>query len=189
MSKILFTGFGLWGNHMMNPSWECLKSFHPKTHNQEEFTVKPLPVLWGSARLHLLPTLRSESECVIAFGLAESRTKVSIETIAFNACDTDVLDASGQKPPAVKVAENGPDSLNSTFPAEKILKALQKKEFPAELSEDAGRFICNETLYALLNHGRQSKKPFTAGFIHVPPTSVLTTEQWKELPQIILDSL
>jgi pyrrolidone-carboxylate peptidase len=50
-----------------------------------------------------------------------------------------------------------------TAPAEAMLRAIQALGLPVTLSEDAGAYLCNFTLYEML-----AQAPVTA-FLHVPP--------------------
>ena len=55
-----------------------------------------------------------------------------------------------------------------------MLHACLSCGVPAQLSTDAGTFLCNEIMFRLLEHIKSTKKSslefhnFTAGFIHVP---------------------
>ena len=58
----------------------------------------------------------------------------------------------------------------STLPVDGIVAALDAEGIPAEVSRDAGGFLCNHVFYVLM----QTLDPKRiGGFIHVPPASVL----------------
>jgi pyroglutamyl-peptidase len=47
-----------------------------------------------------------------------------------------------------------------------IVAALTEADFPATLSDDAGDYVCNTTLYRSLHAAPAGRR---VGFIHVPP--------------------
>jgi pyrrolidone-carboxylate peptidase len=54
-----------------------------------------------------------------------------------------------------------------------IVAALREQEIPAEVSRDAGGFLCNHVFYVLM---RTLANDSHGGFVHVPPLDVLPLE-------------
>lgn len=189
MPIVLFTGYGIWGTYTRNPSWDLIKTYNPQMPEGWEYMRKQLPVLWNVANLHLIPTLRPDTRMIVCFGLSDKIESLAIETRAVNKRDIERSDASGLQLEEEKVQPGAPDFLEVTFPAQKIMDNLQAADVPVSLSEDAGQFVCNETLFTLLHHNQNIKEDMTIGFIHVPTAPVLTSENWKEIPTIVLKTI
>ena len=64
-----------------------------------------------------------------------------------------------------KISNDGPDTMLSTFDAEAIKEALSGSNVPVDISNDAGRYLCNSVLYRLLTCNSSAK---ICGFIHLP---------------------
>ena len=60
------------------------------------------------------------------------------------------------------------DKITVSFvePAHIVRSAIEAAGFPGAVSNTAGTFVCNDTLYTLLHHYRDSS--VKVGFIHVP---------------------
>jgi pyroglutamyl-peptidase len=58
--------------------------------------------------------------------------------------------------------------LGATLPAALLVRQLGLAGIPASLSRDAGRYLCNATLYGSLLHGRSLPHPPRVGFVHIP---------------------
>ena len=54
----------------------------------------------------------------------------------------------------------------STVPVRSMADAIEAAGIPGKVSNTAGTFVCNDTLYRLLHH--YADTPVRAGFIHVP---------------------
>lgn len=78
--------------------------------------------------------------------------------------------------------------LSATLPLEAIQAALHDASFPAALSEDAGDYVCNATLYRSLAAAAGGRR--VVGFIHIPPTGAggMTRERLLEAARLILAS-
>ncbi|WP_371931924.1 pyroglutamyl-peptidase I family protein [Mesobacillus subterraneus] len=53
-------------------------------------------------------------------------------------------------------------------------KNLNAQHIPAAISNSAGTFICNNTLYAVLNHIQKKNLHTKAGFIHFPASTKMS---------------
>ena len=50
--SILLTGFGLFGSHTVNPSWEVMKTFHGQAFGALVAASHLLPVEYGNGDKH-----------------------------------------------------------------------------------------------------------------------------------------
>ena len=64
------------------------------------------------------------------------------------------------------VIKGGPDAYFSTLPVRRMAEAIKSQGIPAELSYSAGAYVCNDLIYTLLSHFRDSET--RVGFIHIP---------------------
>lgn len=161
MTRVLVTGFEPFGEHATNPSALLAKSFDGVV----------LPVSYARAAEALRAAIDdADPHVVLCFGLAESRDKIAVERFAHNldeASTTDNDDAPGS---GREIDPAGPLAFRSTLPVDDIVAALDAEGIPAEVSRDAGGFLCNHVFYVLM----QTLGPKRiGGFVHVPPASVL----------------
>jgi pyroglutamyl-peptidase len=105
---------------------------------------------------------------VVHFGLAQRAGCIRLERVARKRVDPDKPDAAGFAPKSGLARRSGPQTLTTTFPIEAIRRALLQAGFPAELSDDAGSYVCNATLYRSLGSVSPEAKR-VVGFVHVPP--------------------
>ena len=159
--SVLVTGFEPFGEHATNPSALLAKSFDGVV----------LPVSYARAADALRAAIDdAEPDVVLCFGLADDREKISVERFAHNldeASTTDNDDAPGS---GREIDPAGPLAFRSTLPVDDIVAALEAEGIPAEVSRDAGGYLCNHVFYVLM----QTLDPKRiGGFVHVPPASVL----------------
>lgn len=166
--KILATGFAPFGGQPINPSWEAVKALENAGIDAELRTVQ-LPVEWKAGPETLKEAIEAfRPDCVLLCGQAGGRAKVSIERVGFNLCDCKAPDNAGVLLQNTPICEGAPDALAATYPYEAIRAAIEAEGLPVEYSYDAGRYICNEVLWAALEMGRTVCPGMRAGFIHLP---------------------
>lgn len=131
-----------------------------------------LPVHWQDAALALDRLLSQGPAWVLLLGLASSATTIRVEMQGANVAGP-IHDNAQQLPPQPILDPAGPPSRASTFPGPRLVARLQAAGLPAELSSDAGQYLCNLTLYHTLgwaNRPAPGGAPVPAvGFIHLPP--------------------
>lgn len=131
-----------------------------------------LPTEW-EASLALLGELMRRLRPTISlhFGVSSRAIGFEIETRGRNRC-TLSEDAVGRMPIDPCVSPGGPEFLPATVPAAHIVGRLRKRGLPAQLSRDAGGYLCNALLYRSLELSRASGMPARSGFIHLPSNLV-----------------
>lgn len=161
MTRLLVTGFEAFGEHEVNPS-QLLA---------QELGGVVLPVSYGRAAEALRAAVRdAEPDVVLCFGLADTRTAIGVERFAHNLDEAATTDNEAAAGSGAEIEPGGPLAVASTLPVDAIVAALRAQEIPAEVSRDAGGFLCNHVFYVLmraLDGGR------IGGFVHVPPLEVL----------------
>jgi pyroglutamyl-peptidase len=155
---VLVTGFDPFGANEVNPSQRLA----------ERLGGVVLPVSYARAADDLRRALAErEPELVLCFGLAETREKVSVERFAHNLDETAPADNEEAPGSGGEIEPGGPLALASTLPVDAIVAALTDEGIPAEVSRDAGGFLCNHVFYVLLRTLRDGQR---GGFVHLPPT-------------------
>jgi len=164
LTGVLVTGFEPFGAHEVNPS-QLLA---------QELDGVVLPVAYAHAADVLRAALRErDPDLVICFGLAESRSAVSVERFAHNLDEASTSDNESASGSGSEIEPGGPLACRSSLPVDAIVAALRAQEIPVEVSRDAGGFLCNHVFYVLMRTlGNDSR----GGFVHVPPLDVLALE-------------
>ena len=166
MKKLLITGFDPFGGEQINPSWEAVKEL-PDHIGEYQITKIEIPTVFGAAAEKVL-TIAAElaPDVIISVGQAGGRKAVTPEVIGINLREARIPDNRGNQPVNLPVIPNGPDAYFSTLPVREMVGAICSEEIPAALSYSAGAFVCNDVLYTLLHHYKDTH--VRVGFIHVP---------------------
>lgn len=166
---ILITGFDCFGGASVNPSWEAVKRL-PDTVGDFRLYRLQIPTVFGKAAdLVLEHAAGIDPDVVLCVGQAGGRDSVTPERIAVNIRDTrlrNVADNEGNLPGGDFVVSGGPAAFFSTLPVNEMAQAIRDAGIPGAVSNSAGTFVCNDTLYLLLHHYAGSNT--RVGFVHVP---------------------
>jgi len=198
MTTVLVTGFGPFGPHESNPSEAAVQAL-PDRLGAARIVTGVLPVEFGRCAEAALALVADHSpDAVILTGLAAGRAAVTPERVAINVRDTggaeDFADNAGYAPSEVPILPGGPDGIFATLPNQRIVSRLVAAGIPAEISNTAGTFICNETMYAVLTSIATTPPPRAmAGFVHLPDVDALPlTELVRALGivvEVVVDAL
>ena len=164
--KLLITGFDPFGGASINPAWEAVKLL-PDTIADFEVHKLEIPTVFGLAAEKVLEKAAEiQPDVILCIGQAGGRAAVTPERIGVNIRDAKITDNAGNQPEGKFVAEDGPAAYFSTVPVMAMANAIRAEGLPGQVSNSAGAFVCNDTLYGLLHHyaGTNVK----VGFIHVP---------------------
>ena len=110
-------------------------------------------------------------DVVVHFGLAKRAERIILERVGRKRVEPGNPDAVGYAPPSGLARRSGPDEYAARLPVHAILTALTEAGLPASISEDAGAYVCNATLYRSL-HASAAAPQRWVGFVHVPPRGV-----------------
>ncbi len=166
MKKLLITGFDPFGGADANPSWLAVEQL-PDRVGGFELCKLQISTVFGEATQAVLNKAADFSpDVILCIGQAGGRDAVTPERIAVNIRDARIHDNAGNQPRGEFVAADGPAAYFATVPVEKMAQAIRDAGIPATVSNSAGAFVCNDTLYGILHHyaGTQVR----CGFIHVP---------------------
>jgi pyroglutamyl-peptidase len=165
--EIIATGFGPFGKHRRNASWEALQMAEPALPEGVRLRRLLLDVDWERAPRRLLDAIAPDTRWVVAFGVADEGL-VRIERFAINAADRDTPDVAGARFPSDHLIDDGPAAYESGLPCAALLRRLRDHGLPARESHHAGSYLCNCTFYHVMHHVAQHAPHVVAGFVHVP---------------------
>lgn len=164
--KLLITGFDPFGGASVNPAWQAVKLL-PDT--LADFTVHKLeiPTVFEKAPATVAEYAQQlQPDVILCIGQAGGRSAVTPERIGVNIRDAKITDNEGNMPKGAFCVPDGPAAYFATVPVMAMADAIQAAGLPGQVSNSAGAFVCNDTLYCLLH--RYAGTNVKVGFIHVP---------------------
>jgi len=167
---ILVTGFGPFGPVVDNPAARLARAVHGRRTGGETVVGLVIPTSFARGPAATIAAARLVGpRFVIGIGVATTRSGVEVERRAVATGDGRTPDVDG----ATLDRLDGPDVVASTLDPERLAAVLG-----ADLSDDAGRYVCNAWLYQV---ARALDVP--VGFVHVPsdgldPERLLTALRW-----------
>ena len=166
MKKLLITGFDPFGGAAVNPSWQAVRQL-PDRLGDFELCKLEIPTVFDLAtRVVLEKAAQFRPDVILCVGQAGGREAVTPERIGVNIRDARIADNAGNQPKGEFVASDGPAAYFATVPVEKMAMAMEAAGIRATVSNSAGAFVCNDTLYGILHHYAGTE--VRCGFIHVP---------------------
>lgn len=183
VKKVLLTGFEPFLDYPINPTMKIVEQLDGNIINKFKVVGRILIVDFAKSGKQLLQEIEDvQPDAVISLGLAAGRYKITPERIAIN-CNDGEKDNEGYTPVGEKIFEDGPDGIFSTLPLHKMVESLQKIGIPAEISNTAGTYLCNNIMYYGLYYYLKLGLQVPTGFIHVPASHELALKN-KELPSL-----
>lgn len=186
---VLISGFGPFPGIPFNASAELAANIaHRGGHSGSRvaFHSGLLPTAWEAGPGRASQLIRElQPDAIVHFGVASSATGFRIETRAINEASR-MADCDGCLPGGYYVRRGGPPVLTSTLPTGLIFRRLKQAGVAVSMSQDAGRYLCNATLYnSLLLACSLPHRPLV-GFIHIPALSPESDDpasqrRWAEL--------
>lgn len=150
---ILLTGYGPFGEVRDNPSAALVRSVQGMSAGGHRLHALALPVSWRDGPSEVLRVASEQAPAlIVGFGVATLRTRVEVEAQGTGAREG--VDVLGQGPPP---------STDEVIPASVDVAALARL-LDANLSTDAGRFLCNAWIAQVT-----PAVACPAVFVHLPP--------------------
>jgi pyroglutamyl-peptidase len=185
--RLLVTGFGPFPGSAENPTealMHALRREPPEGFGAAAFRALVLPTDYRrSGALMRGACRRLDPDVVVHFGLSGRAKALLIERLARNSADPEKPDFAGYAPRSGRVARSGPETLATTLSAEAVAAELAAAGLAAAPSDDAGRYVCNATLYRSL---RAAPPGRLVGFVHVPPGDRLPFARLCDAARVIL---
>ena len=166
MKKLLITGFEPFGGAEENPSWLAVQALPERVGDMAVHKME-IPTVFGAASREVLDAAQDvQPDVILCIGQAGGRKAITPEMVGINLRHARIADNAGNQPQDEPVAADGPAAYFATVPVEKMAQAITEAGILSTVSNSAGAFVCNDTLYALLHH--YAGTPVQAGFVHVP---------------------
>lgn len=184
MKHLLITGFDPFGGETVNPSWEAVSRL-PDAVGGYRLTKLQIPTVFAVAAETVLAAAAQDApDVILCVGQAGGRDAVTPERIAINIASAKSPDNAGNQPVEAPILPGAPDGMFSTVPVYAMAGAIAAAGLPGKISNTAGTFVCNDTLFRLAHH--YAGTSVRVGFIHVP----WLPEQAKEgAPSMALDDI
>ena len=168
---ILITGFEPFGGEIVNASWEAARQLEGWRQHDTAAVARLMPCAYDASVktfIGAIETLRPEA--ILMTGQAARRAAVSVERFARNLDDANAPDNAGALRRAVRIAEGGPERLETRASVQAIARAIRAAGIPARVSTDAGGFVCNHLYFGALRYLGGLDRPVPAIFLHLPAT-------------------
>ncbi|WP_280769341.1 pyroglutamyl-peptidase I [Salipaludibacillus daqingensis] len=190
--RILVSGFEPFGGLSTNPTLELINKAKNFEIEGVDIDTIQLPVVYRECTPPLLEKINEwQPDIVICLGVAVGCSSINLERVGINVEDTVGEgrngDNNGDRPVDRPIVNNGPEGLFSTLPIRLLLEKLQESKIPSMISNTAGTYICNTTLYTVLHKIQEESLDIKAGFIHVPATPEMISAS-PEVPSMGMDT-
>ena len=180
MKKLLITGFDPFGGEKINPSWESVKLLKNEIGEYSLTKLEIPTVFFEGSKKVIQKAEEIQPDAILCIGQAGGRSAITPEVVAINLMEASIPDNAGNQPINQPIIKNGENAYFSNIPVREIVIALKKQEIPSALSFSAGAFVCNQVLYSLLHHFKNTS--IKIGFIHLPFLPEQAKEKYPSLP-------
>ncbi|RLQ86592.1 pyroglutamyl-peptidase I [Planomicrobium sp. Y74] len=176
MKKLLLTGFEPFLDFSVNPTMKVVEELDNAVVGEYQVIGRILPVDFAKAGGQIIDLIEEiEPDAIVSLGLAAGRFKMTPERIALNLKDGPV-DNEGNQPTDELVRKDGPAGYLSTLPIRNMVIRMIEEGLPADISNTAGAYLCNNVMYEALHYMEIHKKDVPSGFIHMPASHELAIE-------------
>ena len=189
--RVLLTGFEPFpaDSSSDNVSERAVQGFDPGALADVTLMRLTLPVEYDTAAAWVNDVAdRCQPDVLVGFG--QGRSAVDLETTAYNVKDTSevsggVPDNRGVILGGEPIVAGGADEVQSGLPLERILDGLRAAGVEAGLSDDPGRYICNNVFYTMVRAAEGT--PRVGGFVHLPRLYTVDEAAARQL-QIVVET-
>jgi len=170
--RVAVAGFGPFPGVLKNPSGEIVRALSKMQRFRSsgiELQATVLDTAYGKAEAALDRLIAHKPDAIVLFGVAGRTKHIRVETIARNRVSLLHPDRDRVTPAFRKLSAKGAPFLKVRGSAIHMRAAIRAAGARAELSINAGNYLCNAVFYHALAAAKgQSPGPLTF-FIHVPP--------------------
>ena len=170
--RVVITGFGPFPGAPFNPSAALAKALsrrrRPAFADLDRAT-HVFATAYASVDRDLPKLLAQKPDLVLMFGVAGRRRDVCVETRAHNAVSVLFPNAGGHRPQLGLIACGAKAARRGNAPVAALAGATRTAKFPARLSRDAGRYLCNYLYWRALEHAGADNGKALVQFVHIPP--------------------
>lgn len=179
MKKLLLTGFEPFLSFTVNPTMRIVEELNGLEIGGYQVYGRVLTVDFASSGAELIAHMEDiNPDAVISLGLAGGRYKITPERIAINVKDG-AADNQGRVPVDESIDLEGQPGYFSTLPIRPMVNKLIEEGYPAEISNSAGTYLCNNVMYEALHFAHTHTPNMRTGFIHIPASHELAIQHGK----------
>lgn len=192
---LIVTGFGSFCGVKNNPSkWIVEQLRKQNSDDDASFKVLDVAAHQVEKELHALAVkIPPDAHAIwVHFGVHDGAKTFLLEAQAVNEADFRIPDEAGWQPSRQRINQHLPldHTLRVTLPLQKLVDVLPHD---VEVSHDAGRFVCNYTLYRSLERCQQQRQLshglWAAVFVHVPTFTIKSQQEQLSFAKSLLQSL
>ena len=152
-------GFGPFAGVPSNPAERLAVGLNERSISGAGVVGCPMPVSYErSIRKTRVLVEMHQPRVLLGGGIATERKRPSLELSGRNRCDSRQVDVDGVG--LARLVPRGPTAMGSRLASDSLCQPIE-----AEISDDAGSFVCNSWLYQSLHHFPDRE----VGFLHIPP--------------------
>lgn len=183
MTRVLVTGFGPFPGAPENPSAQIVTRLARERLPGHLLASYVFPTSYRDVDRDLPSIIGAfRPKAVVMFGLAATTAHMRIETLAHNEISRHV-DATGYTPASAIIRAPGATALRGRAPFARLVQAARAAGVKADLSDDAGRYVCNYIYWRAIEAIRKPGGPRSAVFVHVP--ELRTGPDGLSLPKLV----
>jgi len=163
---VLLTGFGPFGQHEVNPSWELVKQFEGNRCGSLRMKTLHVPVGYREVDAAIAGAVEDKSKIALAIHCGVGLPgQICLEQFARNK-SYEKKDANGKMNGKDKCVEDGPDVIETRIDVTAVSRRCLESNPKAKVkvSTDAGLYLCEYIYYRSMS---VLKVPTI--FVHVPP--------------------
>jgi pyroglutamyl-peptidase len=172
--RIAVAGFGPFPGVRKNPSGEIVHALAKMQRFRAAGIALDTAIFetaYGAAEAALEALIAKKPDAIVLFGVAGRAKHVRVETLARNRASLLHPDHARFTPRERKLLAEGVPFLKVRGAAMQMRAAIRATGVRAELSIDAGSYLCNAVFYRALAATASSRPEPLTFFIHVPPAS------------------
>ncbi|WP_318618116.1 pyroglutamyl-peptidase I [Sporosarcina sp. YIM B06819] len=179
MKTLLLTGFEPFLSYTVNPTMKIVEELHGMVIGNYKIHSEVLTVDFQSSGEQILKSIAAvQPDAVLSLGLAGGRYKMTPERIAINVKDGGP-DNNGYKPVDEVIQAEGQAGYMATLPVRAMVNGLVEAGLPAEVSDTAGTYLCNNVMYEALHYAATQRPTMKSGFLHIPASHELAIQHGK----------
>ncbi len=182
---VLLTGFEPFASFTANPSQDVAKALDGRAAGPVLVRSAVLPVDHARAPAVVADLIEeTDPAAVVHLGLAAGRARIALERVAVNVMDFDTPDNAGYSACGEPCVPGGPAAYFATLPLPAILDRLRDEGIPAYLSNSAGTYLCNQTMYTTLHRLATLRRRTPAGLVHLPLSPAMVAQANLDQPSM-----
>ena len=149
--KVLVTGFDPFGGESINPAYEAVKML-PDEIAGAQIIKREIPTSFTRGTAEVVRQIElCQPDLVLNVGQAGGAAGLRVERVAINLADARIPDNDGAQPVDEPLVQDGAPAYFAKLPVKAMVRGVQAKGYPCQLSYTAGTYVCNAVMYTVLH--------------------------------------